>query len=133
MTILADCHRAAAVLRREMDAWLAQTVRMDPPGQQGGGEDEANYALAFFPHYRVTGNADCVGLFESLLEELRAWVRRDCVHGYEAEAEAHHGPEPFILFLPRFHGLRPGRATAVLLDGAARHIGGWEKLDGVPA
>jgi len=114
------CAEALGRLRQEMDGWLAQSQRLDPPGQQGGGEDEANYALAWFPHYLVTGNRDCLKLFHKLLAELVEWVRRECVQGYEPKAEAHHGPEPFILFLPQFLGLDASdRAAVGLLDGAA--------------
>jgi hypothetical protein len=115
-----------------MDAWLKQTVRLDPPGAQGGGEDEANYALAWFPHYLVTGSELARAHFESLLDLLEGWVQRDCFHGYELEAEAHHGTEPFLLFLPRFLGLFPDheRARSILAD-AAEHIGNW--VEGIPA
>ena len=123
---LAGCHAAYLALRQEMDAWLAQTVRLDPPGAQGGGEDEANYALAWFPHFLVTGSTAVKAHFEDLVDQLDGWVRRDCVHGYEPEAEAHHGTEPFLLFLPRFLGLFPEHETAKrLLADAAEHIGNW--------
>ena len=57
---------------------------------------------------------------------LLGWVKRDCLHGYEPKAEAHHGPEPFLLFLPRYIGLMPEdtEATTLLID-AAEHIGNW--------
>ena len=128
---LQDCFDAVTSLRKEMDAWAEQTGRLDPPGQQGGGEDEANYALSFFPHYLVTGNPLCRELFDGLLEELSGWVDGECVHGYEPVAEAHHGPEPFILFLSRFLGLFPeSEAACSLIAGAAQHVGNW--CDGVP-
>ncbi len=61
-----------------------------------------------------------------LKSELIEWVERDCVHGYEPKAEAHHGTEPFLLFLPRYIGLKPDDAEAVaLLTDAAEHIGNW--------
>ena len=51
-------------------------------------------------------------------------MKRDCFHGYEPKAEAHHGPEPFLLFLPRYIGLVPEDTEAVnLLTDAAEHIG----------
>ena len=115
-----------------MDAWLAQSRRMDPPGRHGGGEDEANYALAWFPHYLATGSTAVAEHFEYLRDQLAGWVRRECLHGYEPEAEAHHGTEPFLLFLPRYLGLFPeDRAAARLLADAAEHIGNW--VDGIPA
>ncbi|MEE3193399.1 MAG: hypothetical protein VX289_02685, partial [Candidatus Poribacteria bacterium] len=49
------CYTYYAELRREMDQWLKQSVRLDPPGPNQGGEDEANYALAWLEHYLVTG------------------------------------------------------------------------------
>ena len=126
-----DCFAQYRALRREMSAWLAQSRQMDPPGRHGGGEDEANYALAWFPHYLVTGSAEVRAHFEYLLDQLAGWVARECVHGYEGEAEAHHGTEPFLLFLPRYLGLFPEdeRAKGLLAD-AAEHIGNW--APGVP-
>lgn len=119
-------------LRKEMDAWLDQSRRMDPPSKHGGGEDEANYALAWFPHYLVTGSESVKAHFEYLRDMLAGWVDRDCLHGYEPEAEAHHGTEPFLLFLPRYLGLfETDNKAANLLDDAAEHIGNW--VDGIPA
>lgn len=126
------CFLHFAALRKEMDAWLAQSRRMDPPGRNRGGEDEANYALAWFPHYLATGSPAVAEHFQTLLDQLAGWVRRECLHGYEPEAEAHHGTEPFLLFLPRYLGLFPGdRLAAGLLSDAAEHIGNW--VEGVPA
>ena len=63
---------------------------------------------------------------DTLKSELHGWVKRDCVHGYEPKAEAHHGPEPFLLFLPRYIGLKPDDVDAIsLLIDAAEHIGNW--------
>jgi len=119
------------VLRKEMEAWLEQSRRMDPPSKHGGGEDEANYALAWFPHYLVTGSEGVKTHFEYLRDMLAGWVERDCLHGYEPEAEAHHGTEPFLLFLPRYLGLfDQDKKAAHLLDDAAEHIGNW--VDGIP-
>ena len=109
-----------------MDGWLKQSMLLDPPGPHGGGEDEANYALAWFPHYLVTGNKTVLQHFENLKSALAGWVERECLHGYEPEAEAHHGTEPFLLFLPRYIGLVPDDEAAVsLLTDAAEHIGNW--------
>jgi len=105
---------------------------MDGPGPHGGGEDEANYSLAWFPHYLVTSNEKVAERFRGLLEDLGNWVKTDCLHGYEPEAEAHHGTEPFLLFLPRYIGLFPedGKAKGILED-AAHHIGNW--VEEIPA
>lgn len=114
------------LLRKEMEAWLDQSRRMDPPSKHGGGEDEANYALAWFPHYLVTGSVGAKEHFEYLREMLAGWVERDCLHGYEPEAESHHGTEPFLLFLPRYLGLfSDDEKAATMLDDAAEHIGNW--------
>ncbi|MEO2003362.1 MAG: hypothetical protein ABGY41_04640, partial [Candidatus Poribacteria bacterium] len=123
---MTDCYAEFAGLRAEMSRWLAQSRRMDGPGPNGGGEDEANYSLAWFPHYLVTGEAATADLFRSLLEALGGWVERECHSGYEPEAEAHHGTEPFLLFLPRYLGLFPEDDGArTLLSDAARHVGNW--------
>jgi hypothetical protein len=54
------------------------------------------------------------------------------LHGYEPEAEAHHGTEPFLLFLPRYIDLVPDdqEARSMLMD-AAEHIGNW--VEEIPA
>ena len=120
------CYEYYCRLREEMDRWLSQSMRMDGPGPHGGGEDEANYSLAWFPHYLVTHNEKVVPHFRNLLADLENWVRTDCLHGYEPEAEAHHGTEPFLLFLPRYIGLFPEDETARrILEDAAHHIGNW--------
>ena len=111
---------------------MKQSRSMDPPGRHGGGEDEANYALAWFPHFLATGSPAVVEHFEHLRDQLAGWVQRECLHGYEPEAEAHHGTEPFLLFLPRYLGLFPeDRVAAALLADAAEHIGNW--VEGIPA
>ena len=125
-TLIQECYDAYSTLRSEMNRWLKQSMMLDPPGPNNGGEDEANYALAWFPHYLISGNADVLQHFNALKAALLGWVKRDCVHGYEPKAEAHHGPEPFLLFLPRYIGLRPEDTEAVnLLTDAAEHIGNW--------
>ncbi len=126
------CFNYYRTLRREMEDWLAHSRRMDPPSRHGGGEDEANYALAWFPHYLVTGSGETAAHFETLRDLLAGWVGRECLHGYEPEAEAHHGTEPFLLFLPRYLGLFPEDEKAKgLLRDAAHHIGNW--VEEVPA
>ncbi len=121
-----ECYNAYSKLRIEMGRWLKQSMLLDPPGPNNGGEDEANYALAWFPHYLITGDATVLQHFDVLKAALLGWVERDCVHGYEPKAEAHHGPEPFLLFLPRYIGLKPDDTEAIsLLTDAAEHIGNW--------
>lgn len=129
---LNECYDSCRALRSEVSRWLAQSRRMDGPGPNGGGEDEANYALTWFPHYLVTGEEEVVAHMQSLLGALAQWVARECLHGYEPEAEAHHGSEPFLLFLPRYLGLFPEDTVAAsLLEDAAHHIGNW--VAGIPA
>lgn len=123
---LAEALNHGRHLRKEMEAWVDQSRQMDPPSRHGGGEDEANYALAWFPHYLVTGSASVREHFDDLRDQLAGWAERECHHGYEPEAEAHHGTEPFLLFLPRYLGLFPDDAKAAsLLEDAAHHIGNW--------
>lgn len=124
--LLNDCFEAYSSLRTEMRRWLKQSIMLDPPGPNAGGEDEANYALAWFPHYLITGDSNVLDHFDTLKDALAGWVERDCFHGYEKKAEAHHGPEPFLLFLPRYIGLKPENTEAIsLLKDAAEHIGNW--------
>ena len=120
-----------AALRREMSLWVEQSIQRDGPDRHQGGEDEANYALAFFPQYLISGEERIVERFRSLVADLKHWVATEGHLGYEAEAEAHHGTEPFLLFLPRYLGLFPqDKEAAALLHGAAQHIGNWG--EGVP-
>ena len=127
-----SCFQSYLALRKEMEAWLAQSRRMDPPSHHRGGEDEANYALAWFPHFLVTGSPAVVDHFEYLRDLLAGWVKRECLHGYEPEAEAHHGTEPFLLFLLRYLGLFPEDQVARgLLADAAEHVGNW--VEEIPA
>ena len=123
---LQECYKYYIDLRGEMNQWLKQSMALDPPGPNGGGEDEANYALAWFPHYLVTGDKTVLKHFSDLKSALAGWVERECLHGYEPEAEAHHGTEPFLLFLPRYINLVPDdqEARSMLID-AAEHIGNW--------
>ncbi len=121
-----ECYTGYTTLRSEMGRWLKQSMLLDPAGPNDGGEDEANYALAWFPHYLITGDAAVLKHFDMLKAALFGWVKRDCFHGYEPKAEAHHGPEPFLLFLPRYIGLVPEDAEAInMLTDAAEHIGNW--------
>ena len=124
--ILQSAYQYYNNLRQEMDHWLKQSMWMDPPGRNRGGEDEANYALAWFDHYAITESPMVLEHFYRLRTALINWVERKCYHGYEPEAEAHHGTEPFALFLPRYIGLKPNdqKAVDILLD-ASEHIGNW--------
>ncbi len=125
-TEIRECYNAYSALKSEMGRWLKQSMMLDPPGPNQGGEDEANYALAWFPHYLITGDTTVLKHFDMLKNALHGWVERDCVHGYEPKAEAHHGTEPFLLFLPRYIGLKPDDAEAIsILTDAAEHIGNW--------
>jgi len=128
---LAETFQHYSALRRELSLWLEQSAQRDGPDRHRGGEDEANYALSWFPHYLLTREEAVAERFRSLLSDLKNWVDGECVHGYEPEAEAHHGTEPFLLFLPRYLGLFPGDETArSILQDAAHHIGNW--AEGVP-
>ena len=130
---LAQTYAHYVALRRELSLWVKQSIRRDGPDKNQGGEDEANFALAFFPHYLVSSDEQIAVRLRSLANDLKAWVRAECLHGYETEAEAHHGTEPFLFVSgPRYLGLFPDdREAAALLDDAAHHIGNW--VEGVPA
>lgn len=126
-----NCYKYYRQLRKEMSRWLSQSILMDGPGRHGGGEDEANYALTWFPHYLITADKMIAERFRSLLADLENWVKTEGFHGYEPKAEAHHGTEPFLLFLPRYLGLFPDDKIArSLLEDAAHHIGNW--IDEIP-
>ncbi|MBT6145704.1 MAG: hypothetical protein HOH74_09755 [Gemmatimonadetes bacterium] len=124
--ILADTQQHAARLQQDVGRWLTQSSLKDGPQRNQGGEDEANYALTWFPHFLITGDGAVLARCRSLLADLAGWVAADCLHGYEPEAEAHHGTEPFLLFLPRYLGLVPDDHVArSLLEDAAHHVGNW--------
>ena len=128
---LQQTHASVRTLRTDLTRWLEQSSLMDGPHRNHGGEDEANYALTWFGHYLVTGEEAILDRFRSLLADLLTWVRTDGHHGYEPEAEAHHGTEPFLLFLPRYLGLCPDDTSARdALEDAAHHIGNW--VDEIP-
>ena len=80
---LQECYEYYVDLRTEIDQWLKQSMVLDPPGPNGGGEDEANYALAWFPHYLVTGDKTVLKHFGNLKSALAGWIERECLHGYE--------------------------------------------------
>ena len=46
---LAQTYAHYMALRRELSLWVEQSIRRDGPDKNQGGEDEANFALAFFP------------------------------------------------------------------------------------
>ncbi|MBT5586527.1 MAG: hypothetical protein HOJ45_00925, partial [Gemmatimonadetes bacterium] len=50
-TVLQQTHAAVQSLRTDLSRWLEQSSLMDGPHRNHGGEDEANYALTWFPHY----------------------------------------------------------------------------------
>jgi len=104
---------------------LKQSRTLDAVGPQGGGEDEANYALTWQVLHLLTGDEEAAAFCHELFADLRRWVATDCVDGYEPEAEAHHGTEPFLLFLPRYAALFDSPEADALLDGAASFIGNW--------
>ena len=93
-----------AALRREMSLWVEQSIQRDGPDRHQGGEDEANYALAFFPQYLISGEERIVERFRSLVADLKHWVATEGHLGYEAEAEAHHGTEPFFVISTALFG-----------------------------
>ena len=80
--ILQSAYQYYNNLRQEMDRWLKQSMWMDPPGRNRGGEDEANYALAWFDHYAITESPMVLEHFYRLRTALIDWVERECYHGY---------------------------------------------------
>lgn len=132
MNRLQETYQHYLSLREELSRWLRHSLQVDGPSRHGGGEDEANYSLAWFPHQLITGDECIQERFQSLLADLSNWVETEGLHGYEPVAEAHHGTEPFLLFLPRYQGMFPhDELAAKLIEDAAHHIGNW--VEEIPA
>ncbi len=103
---------------------LQQSRQLDAPGPHGGGEDEANYALPWLLLHLLCGDEAVAEHAHGLYQDLERWVQTNGVDGYEADAEAHHGTEPFLLFLPRYAHLFDSAAARQLMTGAADFIVG---------
>ncbi|MDA3961845.1 MAG: hypothetical protein PF961_13735 [Planctomycetota bacterium] len=101
---------------------LTQSMLLDAPGPNGGGEDEANYALPWLLLHLLTGDHEAATHAHDLFTDLQRWVAEHCIDGYEADAEAHHGTEPFLLFLPRYAKLFDSQAARDLITNAADFI-----------
>ncbi|MEM7030708.1 MAG: hypothetical protein AAF629_14170 [Chloroflexota bacterium] len=113
-------------LLEHLKKWLRITRLLDKKGPNNGGEDEANYAISFFPYWMLTQDEDAKAHFETMFTDLIQWVETDCYQGYEPVAEAHHGTEPFLFFLPRYAGLFPQvQAAQDTIIQAANFIGNW--------
>ncbi len=52
----------------------AQSMMLDLPRPNQGGEDEANYALAWFAHYFIIGDPNVIKHFDALKAALMDWV-----------------------------------------------------------
>ena len=92
--MLKETYEHSLRLRKEMEAWIDQSRLMDPPSRYGGGEDEANYALAWFPHYLVTQSASVGEHFVKLRDLLSGWVDREFPiksHGQDCPHKAQMG------------------------------------------
>ena len=65
---------------------------------------------------------------KNLAETLYRWADIHLLEGYEKMATAHHGPELFIGFLPRYIDVFPEekRSKSLILE-AAEYIGNWKK------
>ena len=122
---------AAAHLRDELGAWIADSVRRQRVIPYHGIHDEGSFTTSWDAYWFLTRDRAAHGFMTWLRDGFAAWANANFVHGYYPEGEVHHGTEPFTHFIARFHTLDPtGTVAPRLLDDAAEHTGNW--VDGVP-
>ena len=111
-------------LTRLLDQVVARLPLQEPSGPDRGGEDEANFTLSWLALEQLQPNPERRVFLDSCFRDLQRWVREDCYKGYQPIQEAHHGTEPFLLFLPRYAQLpdAPREEIAELVCGAADYI-----------
>lgn len=119
--IAAERDRLLSLVQRT----LTHSRNRDARGPHGGGEDEANYALTWQVLHLLTGDREAANHCHALFADLAQWVATSCINGYEPDAEAHHGTEPFILFLPRYAAAFASTQAGDLIRGAANYVGNW--------
>lgn len=111
-------------LAHELDLSIRRLDTLEPTGPDHGGEDEANFTLSWLALEQLQPDAGRRAFLDGCFRDLQRWVREDCHKGYQPIQEAHHGTEPFLLFLPRYAQLpdAPRDEIAELMCGAADYI-----------
>ena len=69
--------------------------------------DNANFAISIFQEHLINPNSQTKEFLKNLAETLYRWADIHLLEGYEKMATAHHGPELFIGFLPRYIDVFP--------------------------
>ena len=90
--------------------------------------DNANFANSIFQEYLINPNVQIKNFLSTLAETVFRWAELNLFNGYEKMATAHHGPELFLGFLPRYIEVFPNeeKSKSLILD-AAEYIGNWKK------
>ena len=90
--------------------------------------DNANFAISIFQEQLINSNIQIKSFLSNLAEEVFRWADSNLINGYEEMATAHHGPELFIGFMPRYIDVFPKdkRSKSLILE-AAEYIGNWKK------
>ena len=89
--------------------------------------DNANFAISIFQEHLINPNSQTKEFLKNLAETVYRWADIHLLEGYEKMATAHHGPELFIGFLPRYIDVFPEeeRSKSLILE-AAEYIGNWK-------
>ncbi len=89
--------------------------------------DNANFAISIFQENLINPNSQTKEFLKNLAETIYRWADIHLLEGYEKMATAHHGPELFIGFLPRYIDVFPEekRSKSLILE-AAEYIGNWK-------
>ena len=64
--------------------------------------DNANFAVSLFQEYLISPNSQIKNFFSILAETVFSWANQNLHDGYEKMATAHHGPELYLGFLPKY-------------------------------
>ncbi len=124
ITTSAAVEAAQVNLIAQLDHVFPRLALQEPTGPDRGGEDEANFSLSWLAAEQLQPTPERRAFLDDCFHQLQRWVREDCYKGYQPIQEAHHGTEPFLLFLPRYAQLPDvdKDAIAELVCGAADYI-----------
>ena len=64
--------------------------------------DNANFAISIFQEHLINPNTQIKNFLSILAETVFRWADTNLFNGYEKMTTAHHGPELFIGFLPKY-------------------------------